>query len=337
MKFLGLIIRTFVTVSIAIISVVAPWLMGDRIAPDTALDAHNCKLNFAAISDLHIDTEENIKYQSDFTDMIYAAIMPGFKEFDQKLDAIVVAGDITNHSYISQWQKAESILTSSDYADNIILAAGNHDICTVKDQGVTAQDLFKEYNKKITGRDIDKLYYSTEVNGYTFIVLCSEAETVDGYFTDTQIDWLKTELEEASKKNLPIFVISHWPLNQTHGLPESFGDEDYDEMTGGMGENSNKIEAILKGYDNVFLFSGHIHTTFSNAETEEELVYRSIESDGSFHSINLPRVSFLSKNGYHWLGAGYNVEVYEDKVVLRARNYFSDIWIPEYDYTVDLV
>ena len=52
-------------------------------------------------------------------------------------------------------------------------------------------------------------------------------------------------MKKASKKDLPIFVISHWPLNQTHGLPLSFGDEDYDEMTGGMGEKSADIENAL--------------------------------------------------------------------------------------------
>ena len=337
MKFVGLIIRTYITIAVAIISAIAPGLMGDMIAPDAPLDAQECKLNFAAVADLHIAAEEDVQYLSDFTDLAFASIMPGFKKFDQKLDAIVFAGDITDNGTVAQWQKTESILTSSDYAENFVIAAGNHDLWTRGDQGRTSEDLFIEYNKKIAGRDIDKMYYSTEINGYTFIVLCSEADITDGYFTDTQIEWLKAELAKAAEKDLPIFVISHWPINMTHGLPESFGDDEYDENTGGMGEKSAEIKAALKEYDNVFLISGHIHTTLSNEESEAELGYRSIESDGSFHSINLPRVSFLSKNGYHWLGAGYNVEVYEDKVVFRARNYISDNWLPEYDYVAELV
>ena len=337
MKFVGLSIRIFISISIAIISAVAPGLMGDMIAPDSQLDPQECKLNFAAISDLHIQTEEYSKYISDFIDLAFAAIMPGFKKFDQKLDALVLTGDITEHGYVSQWQKTESILTSSDYADNIILAAGNHDLWTRGEQGRTSEDLFKEYNKKITGRETDKMYYSTEVKGYTFIILCSESDSVGANFGDAQMEWFKAELAKAAEKDLPIFVISHWPLNKTHGLPQSFGDAEYDDMTGGIGARSDEVEEALKAYDNVFLLSGHIHTTLSNAETEAELGYRSIESDGSFHSINLPRVSFLSQNGYHWLGSGYNVEVYEDKVVFRARNYISDNWLPEYDYVAELV
>ena len=174
MKFVGLIIRTYITIAVAIISAIAPGLMGDMIAPDAPLDAQECKLNFAAVADLHIAAEEDVQYLSDFTDLAFASIMPGFKKFDQKLDAIVLAGDITDNGTVAQWQKTESILTSSDYAEDFVIAAGNHDLWTRGDQGRTSEDLFIEYNKKIAGRDIDKMYYSTEINGYTFIVLCSE-------------------------------------------------------------------------------------------------------------------------------------------------------------------
>ena len=98
MKFVGLIIRTYITITVAIISAIAPGLMGDMIAPDSQLDAQECKLNFAAVSDLHVAAQEDDdKYLSDFTDLAFASIMPGFKKFDGKLDAIVIAGDITDN------------------------------------------------------------------------------------------------------------------------------------------------------------------------------------------------------------------------------------------------
>ena len=64
MKFVGLIIRTYITIAVAIISAIAPGLMGDMIAPDTPLDAQECKLNFAAVADLHIAAEEDVQYLS---------------------------------------------------------------------------------------------------------------------------------------------------------------------------------------------------------------------------------------------------------------------------------
>ena len=60
------------------------------------------------------------------------------------------------------------------------------------------------------------------------------------------MEWLAVEMEKASKDNLPIFVISHWPINQTHGLPETWGDEDMEPDDGGIGDQSAAVEEILK-------------------------------------------------------------------------------------------
>ena len=337
MKNLGLIIRTFLSIAMTVIAIVSPELLGDRLAPDAPINSEECRLSFAAISDLHIETTEYNDAMAKYTDLTLNAILPDFKRFEKELDALVVAGDITDHGYEEQWQKTQELFTSYDLTDNIILAAGNHDTWTRAEQGKSYKDLFTEYSSKISGKDIDNIYYSLEVKGYTFIVLCSEADNVGGYFSDAQINWLKAELKKAAEKDKPIFVICHWPINQTHGLPQSFGDKEYDETTGGMGAQSAAIEQALKEYDNVFLISGHIHAVLSNAETKEEIGYQNLESYGSFHSLNLPRINTLSPIGYNWIGTGYNVEVYDDEVVFRARNYFSGNWIPEYDYTVELV
>ena len=337
MKNLGLALRTFISIAIFAISMVSPGLLGDRVAPDAPVNAQECRLNFAAMSDLHVEAPEYNKYLAEYTDLSFHAILPDFERFDEKLDALVIAGDITDHGYPLQWEKTQELLTSYDLADEIILAAGNHDLWTRNETGRTSKDLFIEYNSKITGRDVSELYYSTEVNGYTFIVLCSESDSVGAYLSDTQINWFKAEMKKAAEKDLPIFVICHWPINQTHGLPKSFGDEEYDEMTGGIGEQSAEIEKTLKEYDNVFLISGHIHAVLSNEKTKAELGYQNMESYGSFHSLNLPRINTLSPVGYHWLGTGYTVEVYDDEVLFRARNFMSGNWIPEYNYTIELV
>lgn len=337
MGFIGTALRTLVSVIITVISFMAPWLVGDYTAPNAPINSEECLLNFAAISDMHVDTEEYDKEDSVYTDITHHAFLPDFENAEEKLDALVLAGDITEHGYVAQWDKTEKLLVSYDLADEIILAAGNHDLWTNGDQGRTAKGLFMQYNKRITGRFETDVYYSTEVNGYTFIVLCSEEDSEYAYFSDKQIKWLKAELKEAAKKDLPIFVICHWPLSQTHGLPVTWGDEEYNDMTGGMGEQSARIEKILKKYDNVFFISGHIHSGFSNADMEAESGYQSIESDGSFHSVNLPRVNAVSKRGYFMIGTGYNVEVYENEVVFRARNYMTGTWCPEFDYTIELV
>ena len=337
MGFIGLVLRTLVSTVITVISFLTPWLMGDATAENKPLNPEDCRLNFAVISDTHVETVEFDKTDANILDLVNGAFMPDFATAEDKLDLLVHAGDITEHGYKGQWDKAEELFGSYEIADEIILAPGNHDLWTRDESGRTSKGLFMQYNYRITGRLVNNLYYSTEVNGYPFIVLCSESDDTYAYISDKQLSWLEAEMKKAAKKDLPIFVICHWPLNQTHGLPVSWGDDDYNDMTGGLGEQSDAVEKILKKYDNVFYITGHIHAGFSNEAEESRYGYQSVESDGSFHSINLPRVNAVQGVGNFMIGTGYHVEVYENEVVFRARNYMTSTWMPRYNYTIELV
>ena len=337
MKNFVLAIRNHLLLILTIFSLLGALIAPGKYAPDAPLDSENCKLNFAAVSDLHFDAyDENALYAFG-SEFAASAILPGFEEMDERLDAVVFTGDITDHGYENQWVKAEEVLTSYDLADNIILAAGNHDTWTDGKGDKTFRELFTEYGSRIMGEEAEDIYFTREINGYTFIVICSEGDDTSGYFSDEQISWLESELAKAAEKDLPIFVISHWPINETHGLPEIWGNKNYDENTGGMGEQSARIEKALKEYDNVFLISGHIHLGLSNADDMAKTGYQTLESDGSFHSLNLPRFNAFNKGGNFMVGTGYTVEVYDDEVVFRARNFLTNNWLPEYDYTIALV
>ena len=337
MTIIATVLRIFISVIISLATIVAPGLLADYTAPNAPLDSEDCRLNFAALSDLHVEAMQFNKGEAIYADFIHAAILPDLENAQEKLDALVLAGDITDNGYDAQWEKTYEILSGYDLADEIILAAGNHDLWTRGNGDRTSKGLFMQYSNKISDRLVTQLYYSTEVNGYPFIVLSSETDSTAGYFSNKQISWLKAELKKAAKKDLPIFVICHWPINQTHGLPITWGDDEPELMDGGMGEQSAKIEKALKKYDNVFLFSGHIHNGFSNADDMAQTGYESIESVGSFHSVNLPRTTWFGENGHFMVGTGYNVEVYDDEVVFRARNYITGTWLPKYNYTIELV
>ena len=337
MAIIASVLRTFISIIITIISMAAPGLTQDYTAPYAPLNSEKCLLNFAAVSDIHIQTKEGNELSALFTEITQPALLPGIGASQERLDAVVFAGDLTENAYESQWQKLEYFLDKYDIADRIILSGGNHDTKTRGHGDRTSKGLFIQYNKRITGEYVSEMYYSTEVNGYPFIVLCSDSDSASADFSDKQIKWLKSEMKKAAKKDLPIFVICHWPLNQTHGLPVTWGDDEPEEMDGGIGIQSKQIEKILKKYDNVFFINGHVHAGFSNAEMAAETGYQSIESDGSFHSINLPRLTWISEYGHKMIGTGYSVEVYENEVVFRARNYLTNTWIPEYNYTIELV
>lgn len=290
----------------------------------------NCNLNFAAISDVHIDG-------SDINAFMLDLAMADMENADSRLDAVVFTGDITDHGYLEEWEKLHEVMSKYDPADEIVLAVGNHDTWTEDDGIVLAKQYFIEYNKKIADREIDNMYYSTEINGYPFIVLGSEEDSTDAYISPEQLAWLEAEMAKAAEKDMPIFVVCHWPINQSHGLPETWGDDEPEPDDGGLGDQSDEVEAILKKYDNVFMLSGHIHNGLVDEETEALWNYKSIESDGSFHSINLPSLMYFMARGQFCSGKGLQFEVYDDYVLIRQRSYSGGAWYTMNEYKIELV
>lgn len=322
-------IKGLVAVIMTVLNVFTGFIFGDFTAETKPL-YDDCKLNFAAFSDVHM-TDEQAR-----VDMLKFGLQD-MQNSDYPLDLIIGTGDLTDHGEPEEWANLEKAFADYTPAKNIILAQGNHDTWTGDDDYTLSRELFIEYNEKIAGREIDEVYYSTKVNGYTFIVLGSEEDHTYAYMSDTQLDWLANEMETASKDGLPIFVICHWPLNQTHGLPETWGEDDMEPDDGGIGDQSARVEEILKSYENVIMISGHIHSGFSNDRQEDINGYVSVESDGSFHSVNLPSYMYMTIRGRIANGTGYTFEVYEDTVEIRARSYSAGVWYTDYDYTIDLV
>lgn len=323
-------IKTFLSVLLTVLNLFSFPVFGSFSAKTEPLDPENCKLNFAAISDIHMTDSVLRSFMFEFA-------LHDMENADYPLDAVVATGDLTDHGYAEDWAMLEKTFAMYTPAKNIILAQGNHDTWT-EDEGYNlAREYFIEYNEKIAGRVIEHEYYSTKINGYTFIVLASEEDKTAAYMSDAQLAWLAVEMEKAAQDNLPIFVVCHWPINQSHGLPVTWGEDDMEPDDGGIGDQSDEVEAILKKYDNVFMLSGHIHNGLVNEEQTETYGYASVESDGSFHSINLPSYMYMSPRGRVSNGTGYQVEVYDDRVELRARSYSAGVWYTDYDCTIPLV
>ncbi|MBQ3537859.1 MAG: metallophosphoesterase [Clostridia bacterium] len=330
---MGLLFKAFVTVVLSLLNIFTFPMFGFYAGEDNykVQDADEVKLNFAAVSDIHM-TDEFARVQvlkCGLWDMDYA---------EDELDALVLAGDLTDHGLEEEYVNLAKAFEPYKPAKEILMAVGNHDTWTDEDDRYEpAKENFIKYSKEITGRELTECYYTTEINGYTFIVMASEGTHTSATISDTQLKWLREEMDKASQKGLPIFVISHWPLAETHGLPESWGDEEPELLDGSFGDQNYEVEAILKDYENVFLISGHIHNGFVNEDQTDVYGYTSVESYGSLHSINLPSYMYMGIRGRVFNGLGYSIEVYEDEVVIRARSFTSGIWYTDYDVTIPIV
>lgn len=330
---MGLFFKMFVTVVLTFLNIFTFPIFGFFAGEDNyqVKDAEDIKLNFAAISDIHM-TDEFARVQvlkCGLWDMDHAA---------DKLDALVLAGDLTDHGLEEEYENLKKAFEPYTPAKEILMVVGNHDTWTDEDDRYEpAKENFIRYSKEITGRELTECYYTTEINGYTFIVMASEGTSTSAYISDTQLQWLREEMDKAAEKELPIFVVSHWPIAETHGLPETWGDEEPELLDGSFGDQNYQVEAILKDYENVFMISGHIHNGLVNDRQADIYGYTSVESDGSFHSINLPSYMYMGIRGRVFNGLGYSIEVYEKEVLIRARSFTSDVWYTDYDVTIPLV
>lgn len=324
------IIKNFVAVIMAFLNIFVSPFLGDFTAKKKPIDVSSCKLNMAVISDIHM------------TDELYRSLALEFGLYDMEktdypYDALVATGDLTDHGEEQEWKMLAETFAKYSPAKNIILAQGNHDTWTEDDGYALAKDYFIKYSNEITGREIEHEYYSEKINGYTFIVLASEDDRTSMYMSDEQLVWLEAEMEKASKDGLPIFVVSHWPINESHGLPDTWGDSEPEPDDGGIGDQSAQVEAILKKYDNVFLLSGHIHNGFVKEGQENIYGYKSVESDGSFHSINLSQFMYPTIRGRVANGTGFVIEVYDDRVEIRPRSFTAGVWYTDYCVSLPLV
>ena len=322
-------IKKMISVFFSVLFFIPSLVTGKQLAGDMKTAEEDPLLVFAAISDVHL-TDDNARAN------MLAMGLYDMQSSVRPLDALVFCGDNTDHGYEAQYELLRKTLADYNAAKQIVLAEGNHDTWTADDYG-PAKALFLKYNREISGRDLTEAYYSVEINGYKIVCMASEYDHTDAYISDAQLAWLQRELADATADGKPVFVISHWPINYTHGLPGTWeGKPNEKENKGGLGDQSDAVAEILSRFENVYYITGHLHAGLSN-ETRQKLDplfhYTSIETEGSLHRVNLPSYMYPAVLGRPLNGQGFVFEVYKDKVMVRARSYSAGVWLEAYSQT----
>ncbi|MBE6748153.1 MAG: metallophosphoesterase [Ruminococcaceae bacterium] len=245
-----------------------------------------------------------------------------------QIDALLVAGDIVENGFQSEYDSLTDDLVELTRVDHFVMASGNHDI-RLRDYAQATQRYF-DFTNNLNDKEnaIDNIWFEYEVNGYSFLVIGSdEMRFEDAYLSNAQLQWLEERIAAISATGKPVFVMGHYPLKDTHGLPNTWGTSLWESGT--IGDQSDVVYEILNKYPNVFYLTGHLHTGIGQY-TYEEI--------GNIHGINVPSIGITNKDGeYNNAGTGVILEVYEDKVISRARDFGTGEYIPEYEVTYELV
>lgn len=291
--------RHVISTVLAIIFMPISFLM----SPAESYEARNPDeliTSFTVLSDIHIEGNQYPTFKK------YEGILKDIHD-SKNTDTLVFLGDNTMNG-----QDIESIffytpLRLTKPAENLIIAPGNHDYGNGNGGFDGLKDRFLRY-ANFAGCDIDNNYYYKVIDGYYYIVLSSESDTVNGMdISDAQLEWLDGVLAEAAKEDKPIFVFSHHPVNYIE-----YGSYD-------------RLSSIINNYEDVIFFCGHTHWSLSS--------YTVSYPDG-VRQVNLPRSTDIYEDGSPSC-VGAVVEVYEGEVLLRFRDFNSFEWIEEYEYSFE--
>lgn len=256
--------------------------------------------SFAVVSDIHVETNHPETYNN------FKDVLEGIKAAEY-LDAVVYTGDNVMNGQLLENFFFYSAVKAAMPAENNFVITGNHDLGNGEGDYNKFRNNFIFNNKFVLGNDITEVYYYRVINGCYMIFLSSEDLSVGDYvISDKQMEWLRGILDEAQEANAPIFVFNHHPINLIRD------------------RDSKKLALLLQEYDNLLYFHGHYHN-----ELGADNFYELYDID----CINLPKATEYVE---FEPGKGIIVEVYEDELVVRSRDFIKGEWIDELVYRYPL-
>lgn len=302
-------------------------------APVIDAKKDDCLFTLEMISDPHLEQSELLRPE------FLKSGLRNLSRAKTNINALVVAGDITN--YADEPSLAEYFDIIKEYSPcPVITAAGNHDIGHVGDRDVTditreeAMANFIRYSNEYMGTNNEHNYFSTEIDGYTFIVIGDEV--INGGHWDAmdmsqeQLDFLDAELARTTTEGKPVFVVCHWPVDDING-------EDVIWPDSGIDLSINDVKSIMEKYNNVFYISGHMHSGIKCTYVDEKYGIANVEQVNGVTYINLPTYGIVNMFGLLQAGTGMQLEVYENEVIIRPRNFITNQWFTNSAYTIQLV
>lgn len=270
--------------------------------------------SFAAFSDVHIGSKTA---EADFQNALE------YVEGNSDIEFVTICGDFIhiadNKAQLEQYKYLVDTYTTKP----VYAISGNHE--------AGSNNLGMDDLKPYTNQD---LYYSFNHGDDVFIMLGISGCAKGTLFTDAQLQWLHDTLEKNKDKRC--FVFQHVRPNKGCGNPWGI----YDSNIWG-GTEAQVFESLLEHYHNVMFFHGHSHMEFG-LQTKDN--YANYDNVFGCHSVHIPSLSRprtgdeqgpASRKELTDESQGYVVEVYENGVLLKGRDFISGKFLPIASYSLD--
>ena len=253
--------------------------------------------SFMVCSDLHIGASSNGPVSTYFENGIDAVK----KAAGGKLDALVVAGDLTNYGTTIQIDMVRRIIEKKLDAEEtpLIFCSGNHDFFNwyydktgsiARDFDSRAYSMFDSANYAcdiVDAAETPANCRHAVINGVHIICVNVSNYSVKALnkgqnaYSDETIAWFKEQMAAAAADapNMPIYVVTHMPIS------DSVNGSDYYSITyPDIIWDSDELEGILKQYSQAVLISGHTHYSPNGDDSIYQDGYTAI-NDGSIQYL----------------------------------------------------
>ncbi len=280
------------------------------------------RYNFQVLTDIHVN-DDMVRYGF-WNSHLYNALLD-IKCLSGNTSGIFTVGDNTDMGSSTHYDLLFKTVKSvfGEEIPNIYYTMGNHDYMYFSTE-IGGMDAAVEYFIERTNMK-DK-YYSFDFNGNKVISLSSDIKTTPGGINEEQFNWFKNELKNTDKNKF-VYIYLHQPLYNTVAgtLPG--------ENNHGIDNVGEEITELLKSYPNAILFSGHTHYSMYGKNT-------AVFGNGlNANYINNGAVAYLwsSIDKVGEVGGQCNfIEVYDDYLIIKARDILTKKWISQAQFVIYL-
>ena len=280
----------------ALLMMLSPYFAVDA-EPYSAERPDELIASFAVVSDVHVETNNANTINN------LNGVLNGIKA-GQDIDATVFTGDNVMNGQVLENAFFYTAVKGVLHNGTNYVITGNHDLGNGEGDYSKFRTNFILNNNLFLGNKINELYYYRIVNGCYMIFLSSEDLCVGDYvISDAQMEWLEDALEEAKAADAPILVFNHHPIYLIR-------DRDY-----------RSLAWLLNKYDNLLYFHGHYHN-----ELDAENFYE-------WHGVNCINLPRSTESTEFEPGDGVIVEVYENEILVKGRDFIKGEWIDGLRYS----
>lgn len=274
--------------------------------------------SFGALSDVHLqydtamaDFQKALTYLNDAENVAFTCI----------------CGDLSADGTATQLTEYKTAVSTYSPNTPVYAMCGNHDVRS------SLMDSMQNYTGKPN-------YFSINYGNDVFIFVGNVADWTTAVLSTVELQWLYETLE--ANRNKRCFLFEH--IRPTNGCGNALGL--YQRSTTDWGGTTGAVfESLLSHYKNVVFFHGHSHLKFYLQERDSLANYDNLRGSHSVHipSLAAPRedtdgdgtVNNIDADNIYADSEGYVVDVYENGIHLRGRDFVKGEFLPIASYWLD--